>query len=60
MLLTEAEVHSVVRLSPAFVRVELASPAFADLGEDGFDTRFKVVFPGGTGELPPIPEVPED
>ena len=60
VLLTEAEVHSVVRLSPAFVRVELSSPAFTDLGEDGFDTRFKVVFPGGTGELPPIPEVAED
>jgi len=60
VLLTEAEVHSVVRLSPAFVRIELASAAFTDLGEDGFDTRFKVVLPGGTGELPPIPEVAED
>ncbi|MET0997944.1 MAG: siderophore-interacting protein [Marmoricola sp.] len=60
VLLTDAEVHSVVRLSPAFVRVELASPVFVDLGEDGFDTRFKVVFPGGTGELPEIPEVAED
>ena len=47
VLLTDATVHSVTRLSPAFVRVELASPAFADLGEDGFDTRFKVVLPGG-------------
>jgi NADPH-dependent ferric siderophore reductase len=60
VLLTEATVHSVVRLTPAFVRIELASPAFADLGEDGFDTRFKVVLPGSTGELPPIPEAPED
>jgi NADPH-dependent ferric siderophore reductase len=60
VLLTEASVHSVVRLSPAFVRVELASPAFVDLGEDGFDTRFKVVFPGATGELPPIPADPAD
>jgi NADPH-dependent ferric siderophore reductase len=59
VLVTEAVVHSVVRLSPAYVRVELASPAFVDLGENGFDTRFKVVLPGGTGELPPIPEVPE-
>jgi NADPH-dependent ferric siderophore reductase len=59
VLLTEAEVHSVVRLSPAFVRVELASPAFSELGEEGFDTRFKMVFPGGTGELPPIPDVAE-
>jgi NADPH-dependent ferric siderophore reductase len=60
VLLTEATVHSAVRLSPAFVRVELASPAFVDLGEDGFDTRFKIVFPGATGELPPIPEDPGD
>ena len=60
VLLTLAEVHSVTRLSPAFVRIELASAAFVDLGEDGFDTRFKVVLPGPTGELPPIPEVPED
>ena len=60
VLLTEAEVHSVVRLSPRFVRIELTSPAFTDLGEDGFDTRFKVVFPGRTGELPPIPEATED
>ena len=52
VLRTEAEVHSVVRLSPAFVRVELASPAFVDLGVDGFDTRFKVTFPGGAGEQP--------
>jgi NADPH-dependent ferric siderophore reductase len=59
VLIAEAVVHSVLRLSPAYVRVELASPAFVDLGEDGFDTRFKVILPGGTGKLPPIPEVPE-
>ncbi|MCW2761888.1 MAG: siderophore-interacting protein [Marmoricola sp.] len=60
VLLTEATVHSVARLSPAFVRVAFASRAFPDLGVDGFDTRFKIVFPGGTGELPPIPEVADD
>ena len=60
MLLTDATVHAVARISPAFVRVELASPAFADLGEDGFDTRFKVLLPGPTGELPAIPPAPED
>jgi NADPH-dependent ferric siderophore reductase len=60
VLLAEAAVHSVVRLSPAFVRIELASPAFCDLGQDGYDTRFKVVLPGGTGQLPPIPEAPDD
>lgn len=56
VLLTEATVHSVVRLSPAYIRVELASPAFVDLGQDGFDTRFKMLLPGGTGELPPVPK----
>ncbi len=60
VVLTEATVHSVVRVSEAFVRIELASPAFTDLGEEGFDTRFKVVLPGATGELPPIPEVAEE
>ena len=60
VLITEAEVHSVTRLSPAFVRVELASPAFVDLGEDGYDTRFKVILPGPTGALPTIPPVPEE
>jgi NADPH-dependent ferric siderophore reductase len=54
-LVAEVVVHAVTRPSPAFVRVELASPAFADLGDDGFDTRFKLVLPGPTGELPPIP-----
>ena len=33
VLLTYATVHSVARLTPALVRVELASPAFADLGD---------------------------
>ena len=60
VLLTEATVHRVERLSPSFVRIELASPAFVDLGEDGFDTRFKVVLPGPTGQLPTIPPVAED
>ena len=60
VVLTEATVHSAIRLTPAFVRVELASPSFAELGEEGFDTRFKVLLPGPTGELPAIPEVAED
>lgn len=59
-VVTEATVHSVLRLTPAFVRVELASPRFADLGEEGFDTRFKVVLPGPNGRLPSIPEAAED
>ena len=53
-LLTRVTVARVRRLSPSFVRVWLASPALADLARDqGFDTRFKIVFPGPTGELPP-------
>jgi NADPH-dependent ferric siderophore reductase len=60
VLLTEATVHSATRLSPAYVRVELASPAFADLREDGFDTRFKVLLPGETGELLTVPAVTEE
>jgi NADPH-dependent ferric siderophore reductase len=60
VLITETVVHAVTRLSPAFVRVELASPAFADLGEDGYDTRFKVILPGPTGAMPSIPAVAED
>jgi len=60
VLITEAAVHSVNRISPGFVRVELSSPAFVDLGEEGFDTRFKVVLPGPTGTLPMIPAVAED
>jgi NADPH-dependent ferric siderophore reductase len=60
VLITEAAVHAVSRVSPAFVRVELTSPAFVDLGEDGFDTRFKVILPGPTGALPDIPAAPED
>jgi NADPH-dependent ferric siderophore reductase len=42
------------------VRVELAGPALVDLGDDGFDTRFKLVLPGPTGELPPIPPLWQD
>ena len=35
MILTEVEVARVERISPSFVRVELASPELADLGPDG-------------------------
>lgn len=48
MLLEEVEVARVERLSPSFVRVELASPALADFGVDGplYDQRIKLIFPG--------------
>jgi NADPH-dependent ferric siderophore reductase len=54
MLLEEAEVRRVERLSPSFVRLELGSPAFAELGVDGpwLDQRIKLVFPHGDGPVP--------
>ena len=60
VLIAEARVRHTERISPAFVRVTLVSAAFDDLGDEGFDTRFKLVFPGPTGELPGIPARPED
>jgi NADPH-dependent ferric siderophore reductase len=48
MLLEELEVASVERLSPSFVRVELASPVLAEFGVEGplYDQRIKLIFPG--------------
>jgi NADPH-dependent ferric siderophore reductase len=60
LLVSRARVRTTERLSPAFVRVTLESPAFVDLGIEGFDTRFKMVFPGPTGDLPPLPATPEE
>jgi NADPH-dependent ferric siderophore reductase len=61
VLVAEARVRRTERISPAFMRVVLESPAFVDLAPDeGYDTRFKVVFPGPTGLLPPIPQAAED
>lgn len=59
VLIADARVRRTQRISPAFLRVTLESPAFKDLGTDGFDTRFKMVFPGPTGQLPAIPAQPE-
>lgn len=59
VLITTARVSGVERVSPAFVRVALSSPAFAELGVEGFDTRFKLVLPGPSGALPEVPTVPE-
>lgn len=52
-LVAELEAVTVERLSPSFVRVELASEALADL-EDGprFDQRIKLVFPAVGRRLP--------
>lgn len=58
VLIAQARVGAVERLSSAFVRVTLQCPAFVDLGREGFDTRFKLVFPGPTGLLPALPGCP--
>lgn len=54
MLIEEVECVSVERLSPTFVRVELASPALAELGVDGpsYDQRVKLIFPEPGHPLP--------
>lgn len=54
LLLEEVEVCRVERLSPSFVRLELASPALAELGVDGpwLDQRIKLVLPHGDGPVP--------
>jgi NADPH-dependent ferric siderophore reductase len=61
MLLEEVEVVGVERLSPSFVRVELASPVLADFGVDGplYDQRIKLIFPGEQG-LPTFDRSTED
>jgi NADPH-dependent ferric siderophore reductase len=60
-LVAEVHVDAVERLSPAFVRVTFGGAGLRDLSTcDGFDTRFKVVFPGPTGRLPQHSEVPEE
>jgi len=61
MVVTEATAVDVCRLSPSFVRVELASPALADFGVDGplLDQRIKLIFPPESGELPSFDDVDE-
>jgi len=60
-LVAEVRVDAVERLSPAFVRVTFGGEGLRDLSTaDGFDTRFKVVFPGPTGLLPRHSEVPQE
>ena len=56
MILTEVTATSVERISPSFVRVELASPELADFGVDGplLDQRIKLVFPNAAGALAPL------
>ncbi len=56
MILDEVEVVTVERLSPSYVRVELAGPALADFGVDGplLDQRIKLIFPGSSGRVPAL------
>lgn len=60
MILDEVEVVRVDRLSPSFVRVELAGPGLAEFGVDGplYDQRIKLIFPGASGRVPSF--VPDD
>jgi NADPH-dependent ferric siderophore reductase len=53
MILAEVRAERVERISPSFVRVELASPALAGFGVDGklYDQRIKLVFPNTSGSL---------
>jgi len=62
MILDVVEVVAVDRLSPAFVRIELGSPALADFGVDGplHDQRIKLLFPGDDGRLPSFEGVEAD
>ena len=54
MVLDVVEVVRVDRLSPAFVRVELAGACLAEFGVDGplYDQRIKLVFPHEDGPVP--------
>lgn len=58
MLLTELEVVAVERVTPSFVRVELAGAELAEFGTPGpvFDQRIKIIFPNAAGVLPSFAE----
>ena len=55
-LLAAVTVSGVERLSPSYVRVELAAPELRDFGVDGplYDQRIKLLFPGPSGTLPQL------
>lgn len=61
LLIEEVECVGVERLTPSFVRVELASPALTELGVDGpfYDQRIKLIFPEPGHPLPSFAEVDE-
>lgn len=55
-VLATVSVSSVERISPSYVRIELASPELAEFGVDGplYDQRIKLLFPGPSGTLPTL------
>ena len=59
MILDQVEVCSVQRISPSYVRVELAGACLAELGVTGsyYDQRFKMIFPNAAGTLPSFAEM---
>ncbi|MDZ5619819.1 siderophore-interacting protein [Nocardioides sp. HM23] len=61
MILDEVEVQRVERVSPSFVRIELAGPGLAECGTAGplYDQRMKVVFPNAAGNLPSFADMNE-
>ena len=61
MILDEVEVLSAERVSPSFVRVELAGPALDECGTAGplHDQRMKIVFPNAAGTLPSFADMDE-
>ncbi|WP_322937230.1 siderophore-interacting protein [Nocardioides bizhenqiangii] len=61
MILDEVEVQRVERVSPSFVRIELAGPGLAECGAAGplYDQRMKIVFPNAAGNLPSFADMNE-
>jgi NADPH-dependent ferric siderophore reductase len=51
----DAEVASVRRLSPSFVRLTLTGPDLDDFADNGFDQRFKLVLPDARGSYDALP-----
>ncbi len=54
MILDRVTVHSVDRVSPSVVRIEIGCDRLAEFGVDGpiLDQRIKLIFPNAAGDLP--------
>lgn len=61
MILSEVEVASVERVSPSYVRIELAGSVLGEFGTPGpvYDQRIKIVFPNLAGRLPDFSRMDE-